>query len=338
EAIAVRIGLHMGQVAVENSIQLDMFGRHVNRASRVEGLADGGQIYMTYPVVDSAKSWLGEKINRKLTWKMHGRYFLKGIPAPVEIYEVVDADRGQPRRPAKGKKKSALPPVWAGVVLLLLGVSIPLVVLQVKKTTVYFVKFYADEMILDQKEKIILDGDKSLEARRVLNKISPGKHILHYDIHSMSKYYMEFDVKRGKNYIHPRFKENRLPEIERRITLDDKETHAEGNKEGDFTYLLYDNKNQKRECLARLEISVSGNKAKPHSAEVEFTFNWKLFLNGREAAAKQMTVVNRLANEESIKKAFEIYEDEQQYYQARFFIHRATAEIALAGAYIEYKK
>jgi len=48
----------MGQVAVENQTQLDLFGRHVNRASRVEGIADAGQIYLTYPVFDSARGWL----------------------------------------------------------------------------------------------------------------------------------------------------------------------------------------------------------------------------------------------------------------------------------------
>ena len=40
EDLGIRIGLHMGQVAVENQAQLDLVGRHVNRASRVEALAD----------------------------------------------------------------------------------------------------------------------------------------------------------------------------------------------------------------------------------------------------------------------------------------------------------
>src|SRR5271170_1220617 len=37
--LLVRIGLHMGQVTVEDKMNMDVFGRHVNRASRVEGLA-----------------------------------------------------------------------------------------------------------------------------------------------------------------------------------------------------------------------------------------------------------------------------------------------------------
>ncbi|MDX1399410.1 MAG: adenylate/guanylate cyclase domain-containing protein, partial [Oceanospirillum sp.] len=56
--IEVRIGLHMGQVTVEGEVTFDIFGRHVNRAARIEGLADGGQVYMSYTVFDSARSWL----------------------------------------------------------------------------------------------------------------------------------------------------------------------------------------------------------------------------------------------------------------------------------------
>ncbi len=34
--LTVRIGIHLGQVSIEDSIQPDIFGRHVNRASRID--------------------------------------------------------------------------------------------------------------------------------------------------------------------------------------------------------------------------------------------------------------------------------------------------------------
>ena len=43
EPINVRIGLHTGQVSISNTLQADVFGPHVNRAARIESLADGGQ-------------------------------------------------------------------------------------------------------------------------------------------------------------------------------------------------------------------------------------------------------------------------------------------------------
>jgi class 3 adenylate cyclase len=53
QPIEVRIGIHMGQVVVEDVVQRDIFGRHVNRAARVESLADGGQILVSHSVYDS---------------------------------------------------------------------------------------------------------------------------------------------------------------------------------------------------------------------------------------------------------------------------------------------
>ncbi len=96
EAIIVRIGLHMGQVSVEDTTKLDVFGRHVNRAARVESLADGGQIFMTYAVYDNAKGWLTDE---KLAWANHGAYRLKGIDEPIYIYEVMDPSFMELKKP-----------------------------------------------------------------------------------------------------------------------------------------------------------------------------------------------------------------------------------------------
>ena len=105
ETLGIRIGLHMGQVAVENQTRLDLVGRHVNRASRVEGLADAGQIYLTYPVFDSASGWLHAQAGRDLGWKLHGSYRLKGLGEPVEIYEVVDNRRRMPVAPTGARRQ-----------------------------------------------------------------------------------------------------------------------------------------------------------------------------------------------------------------------------------------
>lgn len=95
-AMQVRIGMHLGQVVVEDKIQMDVFGRHVNRAARVESLAEGGQILLTLPIYDSARGWLRE---RGLTWHDYGDYALKGIDKPIHIFEVCAPDGPDPRTP-----------------------------------------------------------------------------------------------------------------------------------------------------------------------------------------------------------------------------------------------
>jgi len=83
--INVRIGLHMGQVSVENNLQVDVFGRHVNRAA--------------------AKGWLGS--HEYIEWTNHGNYQLKGIDEETAIYEVLDKRLNlSPKAPA-GKLNSS---------------------------------------------------------------------------------------------------------------------------------------------------------------------------------------------------------------------------------------
>ncbi len=97
EPIIVRIGMHMGQVAVEDSTSLDVFGRHVNRAARVESLADGGHIYLTYSIYDSARGWIK---NQNCHFEKHGDYAVKGIPEPIQIYEVYEEGVTKPKPPS----------------------------------------------------------------------------------------------------------------------------------------------------------------------------------------------------------------------------------------------
>lgn len=108
ENIKVRIGLHMGQTVIENKMATDLFGRHVNRASRIESLADGGHIYISYSVFDSAKTWLMDSVEND--YKFHGNYFLKGIKKSEEIYEVYNRKITKPK-PPRGKKERSINPV-----------------------------------------------------------------------------------------------------------------------------------------------------------------------------------------------------------------------------------
>lgn len=103
ENLYVRIGLHMGQTVLENKMHVDLFGRHVNKASRIESLADGGHIYISYPVFDSVKSWLIE--SGYAAYKHHGQYILKGIEKPEDIFEVYNTGLTTPKAPRGGRKK-----------------------------------------------------------------------------------------------------------------------------------------------------------------------------------------------------------------------------------------
>jgi len=100
EDIIVRIGMHLGQVSVEDHVQPDIFGRHANLASRVANLADGGHIYLSRPVYENASGWLKEQ---DLVWQDHGDYKVKGVGEPIRIYEVADENVISPQAPSQKK-------------------------------------------------------------------------------------------------------------------------------------------------------------------------------------------------------------------------------------------
>ncbi|MBS0465038.1 MAG: adenylate/guanylate cyclase domain-containing protein [Proteobacteria bacterium] len=96
ERIVVRIGMHMGQVARDEATSVDVFGRHVNRAARVEALAPPGHVLITRPVYDSARGWIDPQ---RHAFVEHGPYRLKGIPEPVDLIEPFERGALRPRTP-----------------------------------------------------------------------------------------------------------------------------------------------------------------------------------------------------------------------------------------------
>lgn len=107
DACQIRIGLDMGQVTqeLEKQIVRDVFGRHVNRAARIEALGDGGHVLVSYAVWDNAKGWL--KHLETIAWKAHGSYRLKGIAEPQAVYEAYQAQLTQPMAALRGEKVHA---------------------------------------------------------------------------------------------------------------------------------------------------------------------------------------------------------------------------------------
>ncbi|MGA2142614.1 MAG: adenylate/guanylate cyclase domain-containing protein [Brevinematales bacterium] len=329
ENIQVRIGIHMGQVTVENEARLDLFGRHVNRASRVEGLADGGQIFMTYPVFDSAKGWLLAIKDSHLVWKLHGKYFLKGISEAVEIYEVADSRYGTPRAPVNAKKSSTLMPVWFAAGLVLLGVILTIGILQFKSTEVYLANWDFDKTIIDQKDTLILDG-----SGKVVNNLSIGKHLFSVDINNLVKNYMEVQIKGGKNYINPGFEADYLPGLSRDLDYSKDSKSIDASQ--DYTYVLYDRKNNRIDNKASIALSIKGFVVPKNNDLIIFTYAWKAVLNGKTISENDMQITNYRTNLEPRTETHTIYSDDYHYWYVKRFNAGDNTELELQAAFIEY--
>jgi class 3 adenylate cyclase len=336
EPLQVRIGLHMGQVAVENQTQLDLFGRHVNRASRVEGLADAGQIFLTYPVFDSARGWLASGAARTLAWKQHGSYTLKGITEPVAIYEVVDSRFAAPRPPRGGRRKRSLLPVWAAIAVLVAGAAIALGVTQVRRTEVWFEGWATDvDTIVDQGGKLLLAGEPSQVQRKSLVRLSPGRHLLRQDIHWQVKNYMEVDIRRGKNVVTPRFTAAWLPDLEKRLDWEPGTRSVAGREE--FTYPLYDAKSLRTDHVASIDLSVSGVENPADRRRLLFTMAWKVVLDGTTISASSHVADIDTTSDGTARGEQVLWEDGAHWWFLRWYAGSRAMDATVGAAYIEYK-
>jgi len=84
EPLALKIGLHLGPcIAVELNERLDYFGRTVNMAARVQGLAEGGETVITPPVYEAPGA--AELLAAEGLAGRHEQVVLKGIEGTCPV-------------------------------------------------------------------------------------------------------------------------------------------------------------------------------------------------------------------------------------------------------------
>lgn len=95
----LRVGIDMGQVSVKaaQGIVRDVFGRHVNRAARIQSLAEPGHVLTSFHVFDCAVGWLKAT---SISWHNHGVAELKGFEGLVSIHEAYDSSISRPQSSA----------------------------------------------------------------------------------------------------------------------------------------------------------------------------------------------------------------------------------------------
>lgn len=328
EPLRVRIGLDMGQVTVEDHVDADVFGRHVNRASRVEGLGAGGQVYLSYTVFDSARGWLSDASNR-FEWTSHGRYRLKGVVDPVEVFEVVDPTRRSLAPPRGGDRVRGMPSlVWAAG-FVLLGIVGTVAYSQWEATSVYLSDINVESPYLDFATPLALDGSAEDESRQVMLELRPGPHVVHYDVADAVRYYAELDVQRGENRIRPAWEESRIPTISRRIELGD--TPVEATREG--TFFVYGRDNTRLQRHALLEISMDATQAESDPDELVVSMTWRVTLDGEVVSAGGHTYRNTISTRDDITETIELYADEHHRYWAEVRLVQRFGELDIWAAF-----
>lgn len=92
----LRIGIDLGQVSLKSAFGLktDVFGRHVNRAARIQSLAEPGHVLTSFSIYDCAVGWLD---TNEAAWHNHGSHQLRGFDNEVLVYESYDPRVSRPQ-------------------------------------------------------------------------------------------------------------------------------------------------------------------------------------------------------------------------------------------------
>lgn len=344
-ALLVRIGLHMGQVTVEDKMDMDVFGRHVNRASRVEGLAEGGHLYMTYSVFDSAKSWIaGHK--EEAAWVSHGRYKVKGIDEPLEIFEAYKPAAVKPRAPQDAKKQSGLPRLVPAAALVLAGALAVVGFLAFTRTTVTFEDLYVrndTDVMLDHKTRLQVEGTHEDHLRKCLTKIAPGKHLIYYDVSYVTRYYSPLVVARGKNILKPKFEYYGLPGMQGNTGWEPKGKNKETYSKT-FEYATYDDlvkKDHKAEVTLTMKSAPDPKwktlKKRKTPETLAWTMEYILVLDGKKVVEDKVVAEHKTADSESTRGKKTLWEDARHRYCLIYSLSNTFAQGEIQAEYSEYK-
>lgn len=344
--LLVRIGLHMGQVTVEDHMDLDVFGRHVNRASRVEGLAAGGHIYMTYSVFDSAKGWMAGR-GGEAAWVNHGRYKVKGIDEALEIFEAYRPGAAKPQAPQGARKQTGLPRFLPVAGLVLAGALAVLGFFAFARTTVTFedlgVRTDTTDVMLDHKTRLQFEGEPGDHLRKCLTKIEPGKHLIYYDVSYVTRYYSPVTVKRGSNILRPSFEYFGMPGLQVNALY---QPHGknEDTLSNSVTYATYDDALARHEHKADLALTLKSAKGntvpaskgtKKHNT-VFWTVEWKVDVDGKTVSGDKLIAEHDPnADEAEVKK--ELWGDNRHKYVLTYILMGTSCQGELQAQYAEYK-
>jgi serine/threonine-protein kinase len=120
-ALAARVGIHLGELYLRRNpaehvargakpIEAEGLAKAI--AARLMSVAGGGQTLMTRGAFDLARrAAVGEVAGKEMEWLAHGRYLLKGVDEPVDVFEVGRRGVAPLTAPSDSNKVKRLVPV-----------------------------------------------------------------------------------------------------------------------------------------------------------------------------------------------------------------------------------
>lgn len=348
EELLIRIGLHLGQVSVENKMQIDVFGSHVNRASRIEALAHGGQILLSYPVFDSAKGWLSS--HEHIKWTKHGYYQLKGIHEETAIYEVVNTELDIKTTPPKGaiQRASKSTAILKILTVLLIGLFFIFLISSYFSpnnensnitNTITLNEFYGENLYVNGTTPILVDGKPGDKQRKLLTPLALGKHVVYYDVSFLTRFYAKLNIVEGDNLITPNFERSQLPDLNIRYQLPQNQTKGSHQKIKEFEYHEYDSEGNRIDHHAQLAITVNSS----HNATQNLIIHqvdWSVIQDGKKLCADTLKVAHpsEQSNAIAVQREEPVHINNFNYFNYHYYTTARAIDFTLHGGLVHQKE
>ncbi|MBI3298276.1 MAG: hypothetical protein HYZ75_08940 [Elusimicrobia bacterium] len=218
--------------------------------------------------------------------------------------------------------------------LVVLGALAALGVVRYKRTVVSFEDFNVrTDVVLDHGPRLTLEGRPGDHLRRSLTAIRPGKHLLYYDVSSVTRYYAPIVVKRGENTLRPRFTYHAMPGTERNVS------HEKGAKNDaqffeTLPYATYAADGTRLERKA--EVTLRIRSAPEDKGKARWSVSWKVVLDGQAVVEKTEEFVHSGKDGSDVVETVG-WQDDRHYWRQRSFVSPMSIQTAVDSAYIEYK-
>ncbi len=198
---------------------------------------------------------------------------------------------------------------------------------------VYFYRLTAIKPILDRHEVAALVGDSAQETRPLIRGLSPGRHLIHYDIGRGRRYVAPFIVNPGKNIITLKFDLIELPELTSRIEL---RSGQSTRIDRQFDYELSDDRLVARHYITIIRLDHQLVPAVRETDPLTYRLAWQLIINGETASEN---VIQRLVDYKKPSGAeMTLFSDALHMFSLAYRLNAYTATVDLEGSFTDFDR
>jgi len=330
--LEIKIAIHAGQALVNDKFNQLIFNNHINLTSNLESMVEIGHIYLTSHVYAGAGNWLDQQSPYNIVHKKHGSYFLTDVKEHADIYEVSNKKIQLLKPPDSSSKKKKVSNKMKIIFAIVLFFIIIFSIGKCSKTSVYLEDFSQEEIFLNKTHKqIFLAEYEEDKPRKIDKQFKKGKYVIYYDANPSTRYYATINVKKGTNKITPHFRKQRLPKLQKSITLNRANSYEDaglGNKR--WSYSIYNQNNVMISHDAEISMSIRGKINADN--KYEYKLRWRFDMDGGIVNSGEEVYT------EDITKTISFYKDKLHYIDFEVDIEDNKANIALISVFADYKK